>query len=295
MVGQSVKYHSVAKEEIHGLENTTHIKKKGFGKGKISPSFTNVLSYLGESSNLFKVPELKEASFQTKKILRIDPSGFMETEMRLSNPKEGSLWYRIEYPSNCICLLEIENPQGNIQLGTGFFVSPTCLLTAGRCVFNAPFQQWAKSVKVIPYAVGEKKPFGCQQSTQFKSVSGWIEDQDCLYELGAIILPDDMLFNRINSYLSFNVWESDKDIEIIGYPSDCTRIPYKTATGIQKGSPQKLIYQHSGEFATSGSPILTERHGKLCAVGIHINGGKRSSGIPFNRELINTINEWIQL
>ena len=52
---------------------------------------------------------------------------------------------KIEYPYNTISLLKIKAANGEELFGTGFFISPRCIITAGHCVYHK--KSWVKSIE----------------------------------------------------------------------------------------------------------------------------------------------------
>src|SRR5918912_3129628 len=54
-------------------------------------------------------------------------------------------------PWRMICALRMRGPTGAGAIGTGWFIGPRTVLTAGHCVFsNHFFGGWASSIEVIP-------------------------------------------------------------------------------------------------------------------------------------------------
>ena len=72
-------------------------------------------------------------------------------------------------PFRQICALRITSQRNRTYVGTGWFIAPGVLATAGHCVFLQEDGGWAKSIRVIPVKEGPREPFGSLASTRFKS------------------------------------------------------------------------------------------------------------------------------
>ena len=99
-----------------------------------------------------------------------------------------------EYPWSAIASLLITARDNSTWIGTGWFVSPRTLITAGHCVYiknsSVPGRDgWVRSIQVMAGRNGESLPFDVVTSTVFKSVPGWTESGDENFDYGAIILP----------------------------------------------------------------------------------------------------------
>jgi glutamyl endopeptidase len=58
-------------------------------------------------------------------------------------------------PWRMICALRMRGQSGAGALGTGWFIGPRTVLTAGHCVYSTSFfDGWASSIEVIPGLVG---------------------------------------------------------------------------------------------------------------------------------------------
>src|SRR5918999_1798573 len=95
-------------------------------------------------------------------------------------------------PWRMICALRMRGPTGAGAIGTGWFIGPRTVLTAGHCVFsNHFFGGWAASIDVIPGLVGpgaqdDMRPYGSLSSRRFSSVDRWTEAEDPDFDIGCI-------------------------------------------------------------------------------------------------------------
>lgn len=120
------------------------------------------------------------------------------------------------------CALRITAADGQRFVGTGWFIGPHTVVTAGHCVFMHEHGGFAKSVEVIPGLDGTKRPFGSVTSTNVKSVSGWTQRKDPDFDYGAILLPDDR-YAHLGAF-AFGAFSPsvlrDVLVNISGYPAD---------------------------------------------------------------------------
>src|SRR5688572_5793714 len=95
-------------------------------------------------------------------------------------------------PWRMICALRMRGPSGAGAIGTGWFIGPKTVLTAGHCVYsNQFFGGWASSVEVIPGLLGagtgaDVRPYGSATSEQLSSVDRWTETEDADFDMGCI-------------------------------------------------------------------------------------------------------------
>jgi V8-like Glu-specific endopeptidase len=181
-------------------------------------------------------------------------------------------------PWRQICALEIESPFGWF-LGTGWFVGPKTLVTAGHCVFDKhQMGGWAKTIVATPGRSGEDRPFGKLKATRFSSVDRWIESQDPDYDIGCIhlgraleqdlgwfaigVLPNDALEHTL--------------VNIAGYPGDRGdgKEQYFHANRILRVGPRRIFYDVDTFGGQSGAPawIYEEGSNIPTVVGVHAYG-----------------------
>lgn len=184
------------------------------------------------------------------------------------------------YPFRTICQLEITAPNGKSYIGSGAFIGPRVVLTAGHCVFMHADGGWARQIRVIPGRNGTMAPYGSAVGTSFRSVLGWTRDRDGDHDYAVIVLPTRLgatvgwmgLANlSFASLLGLNVNNS-------GYPGDK---PYGTqwwnANNVLAVTGRRLYYRIDTMGGQSGSPVWRFKDGQRHIVGIHTTGGS-----PFN-------------
>jgi V8-like Glu-specific endopeptidase len=156
------------------------------------------------------------------------------------------------YPYEIICLLLIFDEAGNKYYGTGFFISERCVITAGHCVYFK--NKWAGHIDVIPGATS-RMTYGGESSKRFQSVKGWTINKDRNFDYGAIILPDNTLYNRLNSGLAYEPFGEDKkDVEISGYPDDKNGMQWKCKGKVSYSRGNLIYYDVDTINGNSGSP-----------------------------------------
>ncbi|MBS1583032.1 MAG: trypsin-like serine protease [Bacteroidetes bacterium] len=173
-------------------------------------------------------------------------------------------------PYRAIALLICRSRSGIVQYGTGFFISPTCLITAGHCVFDHRLGGWMERIEVCPG--GCNAPYGQVIARKFKSVEGWTVNRDDLYDHGAVILDNDDLFVAVGGRLGYRPCADDpaRMIEVAGYPED-RAFRLNTARGTITRVTERLIYHDADtERGDSGAPLF--HPGTSMVIGVHTYG-----------------------
>ncbi|MEU8545473.1 trypsin-like serine peptidase [Streptomyces roseoverticillatus] len=205
------------------------------------------------------------------------------------------------YPWRVHCFLEITAADGSAWLGTGWFIGPHTIATAGHVVFiknsGVPGRDgWVRSIKVWPGRNGGTAPYGPVVSTNFRSVTGWTGSGDENYDYGAIILSTDL--GAQTGWFGFGVW-SDADLlqvtgNIAGYPADK---PYATlwydARRIDSVGPRKVYYDIDTFGGQSGSSVYRIIGNDRYGIAVHTYGGARvNSGTRITTPVYNNFVAW---
>lgn len=204
-------------------------------------------------------------------------------------------------PWRQICALRIRSRTGKNYVGTGSFIAPNILATAGHCVFMQKEGGWAQWIEVVPAKFGNEEPFGRVRSERFASVRGWVEKGLSDYDYGVILLgdtgPGEQLGNFAVEALD-DVELAGIEAKISGYPADRDRseFQYFHARALQGVRPAKLLYDIDTFGGQSGSPIWqdTEERG-LIAIGIHTTGSSTgNSGSRISADVLANLVAWTE-
>lgn len=204
-------------------------------------------------------------------------------------------------PWRQICALHIFARSGTPYVGTGWFIAPGVLATAGHCVYLHKDGGWAQAIDVIPAKNGSSEPFGRGRATRFAAVDGWLESAFRDFDYGVIYLDDLAIGAQIGN---FEV-EAAADVElsgviarISGYPADRDRAEYQYyhERPLQRVTPTRLLYDIDTFGGQSGSPIWRQTEGgPAVAIGIHTTGGLTSnSGTRISDAVLDNLIRWIE-
>src|SRR5262245_20809455 len=163
-------------------------------------------------------------------------------------------------PWRQICALRIVSQNDQTFVGTGWFIAPGVLATAGHCVFLQDDGGWAKSIRVIPAKHGIAEPFGSLTSKRFASVDGWVEKRSRDFDYGVIFLDDQTVGGKVGNFAVRALGVADlkgTDAQISGYPADrdSATFQYFHARPMTDVTDTRLIYDIDTFGGQSGSPI----------------------------------------
>lgn len=205
------------------------------------------------------------------------------------------------YPWRAHASLEITAADGSRWIGTGWFVSPRTLITAGHVVFiknsGVPGRDgWVRQIKVMPGRNGASLPYGSATSSNFRSVTGWTSNGDQNFDYGAIIIPNN-LGNTVG-WFGVGVY-SDADLlstvgNISGYPGDKPAgTQWYDSRRIASVNSRKVYYDIDTAGGQSGSAVYRIKNNGRFAFGIHAYGGATTnSGTRIITPVYNNIVSW---
>jgi len=205
------------------------------------------------------------------------------------------------YPWRVHASLLITARDGSRWIGTGWFIGPHTLMTAGHVVFihnpALPARHgWVRNIQVMPGRNGNQLPYGSVTSSNFRSVVGWTHSGNENYDYGAIILPSD-LGNR-TGWFGFGVF-SDAALlasvgNISGYPGDKpVGTQWYAARRIASVGPRKVYYDIDTAGGQSGSAVYRIISGGRYGVAIHAYGGAvNNSGTRITLPVFNNMLHW---
>lgn len=185
------------------------------------------------------------------------------------------------YPWRVHASLLITAADGSRWIGTGWFIGPHTLVTAGHVVYIknsgvAGRDGFVRSIQVMAGRNGNTLPFGTVTSSNLRTVTGWANDGDLDYDYGAIILPTDL--GLTTGWLGFAAYD-DATLtsavgNISGYPGDKPAgTQWYAARRIASVGPRKVYYDIDTFGGQSGSAVYRIVDGNRYAVAVHAYGG----------------------
>lgn len=207
------------------------------------------------------------------------------------------------YPWRVHASLLITAADNSQWIGTGWFIGPHTLMTAGHVVFIkgsgvAGRDGWVKRIQVMPGRNGSALPYGSVTSTNFHSVTGWTGSAsgDERYDYGAIVLPSNL--GNTTGWLGFGVY-ADADLlatvgNISGYPGDKPAgTQWYDARRIASVDARKVYYDIDTAGGQSGSAVYRIVNGARYAFAVHAYGGATTnSGTRIVTAVYNNMVAW---
>jgi glutamyl endopeptidase len=204
-------------------------------------------------------------------------------------------------PWRKIAALRIKSKTGKLFVGTGWFIGPKVLVTAGHCVYLHKEGGWASEIEVIPGLDKNDRPFGSHVSTYFYSVEGWVKDRNSETDYAVIVLN-----KPIGDKTGWFGFGNLDDVElkkqianISGYPLDLEKATkqYYHSRKLTIVSSRKVYYDIDTYGGQSGSPVwLNIGENERIAIAIHTTGGSTSNnGTRIIKEVFDNLKTWKKL
>lgn len=223
------------------------------------------------------------------------PEAIIGTDDRVQIQNTGA------YPWRANASLLITARDGSTWVGTGWFISPRTLVTAGHCVFIkgsgvAGRDGWVSSIKVMPGRNGTTLPYGSVTSTTFRSVSGWTVNGDHNFDYGAIILPTPL--GSTTGWYGFGVFSdaqlTGSTVNVSGYPGDKpSGTQWYHSNRVTAVNATKAFYTVDTMGGQSGSAVYQIRDGNRMAVAVHAYGGATANhGTRINNNVFGNLQQW---
>ena len=205
------------------------------------------------------------------------------------------------YPWRVNASLLTTAADGSMWIGTGWFISPRTLITAGHCVFFknsgvAGRDGWVRSIRVMPGRNGSTLPFGSVTTSWFRSVTAWTVSGNHNYDYGAIILPSPL--GSTVGWLGYSVYSDSQLVgstaNVSGYPGDKPAgTQWYHANRVSAVNGTKVYYTVDTMGGQSGSAVYQIRDGGRYAVAVHAYGGASANhGTRINLEVFNNLTAW---
>lgn len=207
----------------------------------------------------------------------------------------------LKYPWRAVASLLITARDGSQWIGTGWFIGPRTLATAGHCVCikgsGIPGRDgWVRSIQIIPGRNGQTAPYGAATSTVFWSVQGWVDAGDESYDYAAIIIPAEL--GRRTGWFGFGVFDdatlTASKGNIGGYPGDKPGGSlWWDAHQIASVNGTKVFYDIDSFGGQSGAPAYVIREGKRIGIAVHAYGGPvTNSGTRISLPVFQNLRSW---
>lgn len=205
------------------------------------------------------------------------------------------------YPWRANASLLITARDGSRWIGTGWFIGPHTLMTAGHVVYIknsgvAGRDGWVRSVEVMPGRNGSSLPYGTVRSSNFRCVLGWTNNGDQNFDYGAIIIPTNL--GNTTGWFGFGVY-SDAALlasvgNISGYPGDKPAgTQWYDARRIASVNSRKVYYDIDTAGGQSGSAVYRLISGGRYGIAIHAYGGATTnSGTRIVRPVFDNMIAW---
>jgi glutamyl endopeptidase len=193
-------------------------------------------------------------------------------------------------------------------IGTGWFIGPKTLLTAGHCVHSpSDFGGWIGQIEVSPGRNATKFPFGTVTATRFSALEVWQNSSDPDFDIGCIHL-DQPLGDTVGYLKIASLSDGDLDnslVNVSGYPGDRGNgtQQFFHVNRVLRTAARRVYYDVDTYGGQSGSPVWYQERPEdhPVAVAVHAYGvGATAPGITANSgprlipEVVATIQEWIQ-
>jgi V8-like Glu-specific endopeptidase len=275
---QAVQTHSDGTEAV-----------KGF---KLHAAAEAALAEVYQVPDLSGLHDIAEASFGAPLPLAETVHG-PDNRVRITNTSA--------FPWRTNASLLITAADNSQWIGTGWFIGPHTLMTAGHVVFiknsGVPGRDgWVKRIQVMPGRNGSTLPYGSVTSANFRSVTGWTSSGDQNFDYGAIVIPTNL--GNTTGWYGFGVY-ADADLlqtvgNIAGYPGDKpSGTLWYDAHRIAAVNSRKVYYDIDSAGGQSGSAVYRIVNNGRYSFGIHAYGGAATnSGTRIIQEVFNNMLAW---
>jgi glutamyl endopeptidase len=255
------------------------------------PGATSLIDGGDAEMDLFDVlPDAGAASFP-----RMSPEAVFHPDDRVRITDTASLPWRVN------ASLVATARDGSRWVGTGWFITPRTLVTAGHCLFirgsGVPGRDgWMTSIRVMPGRDEARLPFGSMTSTEFYSSTGWTEGGDQSHDYGVIILPEPFLGDI--GVRRFAVRGDDAlvgvEAHVAGYPADKPGGTFwHHALPVISAGPRQIFYRIDTAGGQSGAALYVVEDGEPVAVGVHAyGGGVSNSATRITQEVFDDLVRW---
>ena len=208
-----------------------------------------------------------------------------------------------DYPWRVTASLLITARDNSRWIGTGWFIGPNTLITAGHVVYiydpDRPERHgWVNRVEVMPGRNESELPYGMAMSEVFHSVTGWTESGHHEYDYGAIKISSNL--GDVVGTIGFGVLSRTELLStrgnLTGYPGDKPRgTMWYDNNRIASVTTRKVYYDIDTAGGQSGAAVYRIKSGKRTAFGIHAYGGaSTNSATRITTPVFQNMTNWNQ-
>lgn len=216
-----------------------------------------------------------------------------------------------KYPWRMIACLELwpKPPIPGPYIGTGWFVGPKTLITAGHCVYDpASFGGWIEQIRVIPGRRGAAEPFTSVRTSKVSAIKEWVEQGKPEFDIACVHIDKD-LGSQVGWFEVASLSDDDlktRMVNISGYPVDRDQgnFQYFHANRVLGVDPRRIYYDVDTYGGQSGSAVYVMNAPgdvpKAIAIHAYGTGGTpanmnltANSGTRLIPELVDQIKRWI--
>ena len=205
------------------------------------------------------------------------------------------------YPWRAHASLLITARDGSRWIGTGWFIGPRTLITAGHVVYiknsGVPNRDgWVSSVLVMPGRNGDTLPYGSVTTSNLSTVLGWANSGDPDYDYGAIHLSADL--GATTGWFGFAAWHdatlNSATVNISGYPGDKPAgTQWYHWNQVASVSSRRVNYDIDTFGGQSGSAVYRIVNGGRYGVAVHAYGGAvTNSGTRITKPVFDNFVFW---
>lgn len=208
------------------------------------------------------------------------PRARVELETVIGVDERNQIADTSAYPWRMIAGLSLvpRPPLTSRYIGTGWFIGPRTLLTAGHCVYSdSDFGGWIGRIEVSPGRKAETFPFGTVNAVRFSALKRWQTDQDPDYDVGCIHL-DEPLGDTVGWFKTAALSDGELNssmLNVSGYPGDKGgTTQWHHANRVLRTAARRIYYDIDTYGGQSGSPVWRQENdaSEPIAVGIHAYG-----------------------
>lgn len=198
-------------------------------------------------------------------------------------------------PWSALCRINTTLHDGRTIAGTGFFIGPKCVLTAGHVIIDIQSGALPKTISVTPGKNGARRPFGDYMTVRWVAPETFVQKQDRDHDLAVLFLegnPGDRV-----GYFGFGAFENqDLDkvlVNVAGYPNNLGEFLYTAHGRILATTSTALIHAVDTTAGQSGAPVFyRDDSGQRVVLGIHAYGDD-ARGSNFATRITPDIKAWL--